>query len=214
MGQIWFFSARSSGAAVLLSLVLLWGAAAAQAAFGELRVLKGKAVVFRGRAEIHVVDRLTLEHGDRVETRKGGKVHIIPAGPLKGAEAIATSNTRLVVSDLRRRRKRSPFRLLFGAIRSRLRAYAGKAPFLRTATATIGVKGTDFIVYVKRKNASEFIGVTGLIEATSVSRPEYALRIGKRQWGEIVEGVKPKPPVRVPDDDWEQALREFSFPAG
>ena len=144
-------------------------------------MLKGEAVVIRGRAEIHVVDRIILEHGDRVETQGGSKVHIVPAGPLKGAEAIATARTRLVVSELKPRRARSPFRLLFGAIRSRLAAYAGKAPFLRTATATIGVKGTDFIVYVKRKNASEFIGVTGLIVATSVSRPEYSLRIGKRQ---------------------------------
>jgi hypothetical protein len=45
-----------------------------------------------------------------------------------------------------------------------------------------------------------------LIEAASRSRPEFSLRIGKRQWGEIVEGQKPNPPVRVPDEDWEAAV--------
>ena len=78
--------------------------------------------------------------------------------------------------------------------------------------AVIGIKGTDFIVYVKRKEASEFIGVDGLIEAASRSRPDYSLRIGKRQWGEIVEGQKPRPPIHVPDELWNPAMEEFRFP--
>lgn len=201
--------------AFLFALLLLVSAARpAQAAFGQMVMLRGTAVVFRGGLEIHVNDRIDLEDGDRIRTAKASKAHIRLTDKLKGGEAIVTAETSFRVNELRQGRKASPFQLAFGAIRSRIASFFGKTAFMRTSTATIGVKGTDFIVYVKRKNASEFIGVEGLIEAASVTRPDYAIRIGKRQWGEIVEGQKPKPPVRVPDPTWEAALREFSFPQG
>jgi hypothetical protein len=84
---------------------------------------------------------------------------------------------------------------------------------MTTPVAVIGIKGTDFIVYVKRKEASEFIGVEGLIGAANARRPEYNIDIGKRQWGEIVEGQPPRPPIPVPDELWFPALEEFSFPS-
>ncbi len=197
----------------LLAIFLWWGTSApVQAAFGELRVLRGEVVVVRGRIEILVIRRITLEDGDRIETRPGSKAHIRLSGLLSGGEAIVTENTRIRVNELKPRRRVSPFRLLFGAIRSRILKYTSASPFMVTTTATIGIKGTDFIAYVKRKTASEFIGVAGLIEAGSRSLPQFAIRIGKRQWGEIVEGEKPRPPIRVPDALWESALREFSFP--
>ena len=197
-------------AAALLMLVL--GAAAAHAHFGEMRMLKGQALVLRGGTEIRVTDRIELRHGDLVKTLAASKAHIRLISRPAGAEAIVTENTTFSVNELKLQPRKSPFRLAFGAIRSRVSRRFQAVAFLRTASAAAGIKGTDFIVYVKRKTATEFIGVEGLIEAASLSRPEFSIRIGRRQWGEIVEGEKPKPPVRVPDDDWEAALREFSFP--
>ncbi len=60
--------------------------------------------------------------------------------------------------------------------------------------------------------AAEFIGIDGPIEARSRSLPEFRFRIGERQWGEVVEGERPRPPISVPDALWESALREFRFP--
>lgn len=201
------------GLAAAAFMLLLSGAAQpARAAFGEMVMLRGKAVVLRGGLEIHVVDRIELEDGDRVRTGPASKAHVRLGGALKGAEAIVTAATTFNVSELKPKAKASPFQLLFGAIRARVQGYLGLAPYMQTPTATVGIKGTDFIVYVMRKQATEFIGVEGLIEAGSRSRPEFSLRIGHRQWGEIVEGEKPKAPVRVPDKVWDAALREFSFP--
>jgi hypothetical protein len=202
----------ATGSLLLLTLLFLPGGAVAQQAFGELKLLKGKAVVLRGRLEIHVVDRIDLKDGDRVKTAAASRAHIRLFGQLREAEAIVTQSTTFSVNTLKPRRRKSPFHLLFGAIRSRVASRFRNLAFVRTATAAAGIKGTDFIVYVVRKKATEFIGVEGLIEAASLSRPEFSIRIGKRQWGEIVEGEKPKPPVRVPDDTWEAALREFAFP--
>lgn len=193
-------------------LILSVGAPSVRAQFGELTLLRGGAVVMRGALEIPVTEKLALLDGDRVKTLADSKAHIRLTSPPSGAEAIVTSLTSFAVHELTARRRQSPLQLLFGAIRSRVPPSFRSIAFMASASAVVGIKGTDFIVYVKRKEATEFIGVEGLIEAVSKSRPEFSLRIGKRQWGEIVEGEKPKPPVRVPDDDWEAALREFSFP--
>ena len=186
--------------------------AEAKGAVGEMIVLKGRAIVIRGSRTIVVRRRLVLESGDRVRTGAKGKVQVRYFAPRRGSGFIATRNTVFVVREPIKRKKTYLLRLVWGAIRSRLTAFSRRRPYMGTRTAFIGVKGTDFIVYVKRKNASEFIGVEGLIEAVSRSRPEFSIRIGKRQWGEIVEGEKPKPPIRVPDSLWFPALREFSFP--
>ncbi|MCZ6729253.1 MAG: hypothetical protein O7C61_06055, partial [SAR324 cluster bacterium] len=61
---------------LLLTLLFLPGGVAAQQAFGELKLLKGEAVVLRGRLEIHVVDRIDLKDGDRVKTAAASRAHI------------------------------------------------------------------------------------------------------------------------------------------
>ena len=60
--------------------------------------------------------------------------------------------------------------------------------------------------------AAEFIGIDGPIEARSRSLPEFRFRIGERQWGGVVDGERPRPPISVPDEPWKTALREFRFP--
>lgn len=205
----WFGMA---GATALLVLLSLPSPRAAQAAVGRMAVLAGQATVLRGDREIIVRHALLLEADDVVRTAPQSKVHVVFFPPLKGSDIVATQQTEFEVREWSAGRTISPLHLVWGAIRSRLLAFSRRETFMQTRTATIGVKGTDFIVYVKKENASEFIGVEGVMEATSRSRPEYALQIAHRQWGEIVEGQKPKPPVPVPDELWYPALREFSFP--
>jgi hypothetical protein len=184
----------------------------AQAAIGELIVLKGEVSLIRGRIKARVLERFELEDGDRVVTARGAKALIRLRGELEGDEAIVTENTDFKVNELLPRRKVSPIQLVFGAIRSRIVKFGNPEPFMSTPAAIIGIKGTDFIAYVKRREATEFIGVEGLIEAASRSRPEFSIQIGKRQWGEIVEGERPRPPIPVPDELWFPALEEFRFP--
>jgi len=124
-----------------------------------------------------------------------------------------TEGTDFQVSALANPRKASPLNLIFGAIRSRVVKYIDPKPFMGTPTAVVGIKGTDFITYVKKPKASEFIGVDGLVRCTSRSNAAHAIEIGQRQWGEIVEGQAPKPPIHVPDELWEPALKEFAFPS-
>lgn len=196
----------------LAALLVLGSALAAHAAVGEMIVLKGKATVLRNSQAITVTERIELEHNDIIRTGDGAKVQVNWFGLPGKSNSIVTGNTVLRVRDIARVRKVSPVTLLWGAIRSRITAFFPTRPFIGTPTAVVGIKGTDFIVYVKREEATEFIGVAGLIEGQSTSNPDHAIRIGKRQWGEIVRGEKPKAPIRVPDDVWAEARNTFNFP--
>jgi hypothetical protein len=206
--------------AVLLATLPAPARAQGAAPVAELTVLRGAVLVSRPglvrRGEAG--DRLALADGERIRSLADSKAHLrfiagnAPGENGAGAEAIVTGNTTVSVHALRAVRATPPLELLYGAVRARIAGLLGAAAFLRTGTVTVGIKGTDFITYVFRPSATEFIGVEGLIEGVSLSNAEHRLRIGRRQWGEIVAGVPPKPPIRVPDDQWEAALREFSFP--
>lgn len=207
-------AARAVLLAAALLCLLLPGALRAQT-LGTLTMLFGRAEVTRGAETLTVREgaRLPLQEADRIETGSGAKGHVVFAESGSGAaEAVITEETTVVVNTLRGARARSPVSLVYGAIRSRVRRWLFDTPFLGSPVATIGIKGTDFITYVKREEATEMIGVEGRIEAVSRVNDAHRLEIGRRQWGEIVAGEAPRPPIRVPDPLWRSALAEFRFP--
>jgi hypothetical protein len=180
--------------------------------FGELIMLQGKAVITRGAKHLLVRERMTVEDGDRVDTLADSKARLVIGAADAGMEAVISSRTSITVSQvLQNAAAASPISLAFGALRARVRSWTGQ-PFVTTRVATIGIKGTDFVTWVKRPQAAEFVGVEGLIECVSTSNKENSLRIGQRQWGEIVENEKPKAPIRVPDAVWDSVQKEFAFP--
>lgn len=212
----WFRRSVARWVRALAVLGVVWLAAAvpAQAAsFGELVVLRGQAVVTRGESSVLVRDHAPVDEGDRVDSLADSKVQILIGGKESGMEALLAARTSIVVGRLEQDRSLgSPISLAFGVLRTRVRAWSGQ-PFVSTRAAIIGIKGTDFVVWVKRPQAAEFVGVEGLIECVSRSNKDFSIRIGKRQWGEIVENEKPKAPIAVPDDIWRQVETDYAFPA-
>lgn len=178
-----------------------------------MRVLAGEASITRGQQVIRVRQAATLEDGDQVQTQADSRVYIKLNAAVGGGEALMQELTIVQVNDLTGAVKTSPLVLTIGSLRTRITKWLRPEPYVTSATATIGIKGTDFITWVKRPNATEFIGVDGRIECVSRSRPEYSIQIGRKQWGEIVEGQKPAPPIEVPDALWESALRDYAFPS-
>jgi hypothetical protein len=215
-GRAWWSGAfwmRAPGVVLLGMAVWLAAASPVQAAaFGELVVLQGKAVVTRGGKPFMVHERAALEDGDRVDTLADSKARLVIGSADSGMEAILSSRTSLLVNQTQQgARYAAPISLVFGALRARVRSWTGQ-PFVATRAATVGIKGTDFVTWVKRPQASEFVGVEGLIECVSQTNQSYSIRIGQRQWGEIVDNEQPKAPIRVPDAVWNAVQTEFSFP--
>lgn len=204
---------RALGVGLLGVAVWLAAALPAQAgAFGELVILQGRAVVTRGGKPFIVRDRAALEDGDRVDTLADSKARLVIGKADSGMEAVLSSRTSLVVNQVQQGAGfNAPVSLVFGALRARVRSWSGQA-FVATRAATIGIKGTDFVTWVKRPQASEFVGIEGLIECVSQTNEKYSIRIGQRQWGEIVDNEQPKAPIRVPDALWNAVQTEFSFP--
>jgi hypothetical protein len=188
------------------------GGAAQAASFGEVVVLKGRVIVTRSGAPFFVPGRAAVEEGDRVDTLAGAKAQLVIGAKEGGMQAILAARTTVTVGALKAGSgAASPLSLVYGTLRARVRAWSGP-PFVATRAAVIGIKGTDFVTWVKRPKAAEFVGVEGLIECVSRSNASYSIRIGPRQWGEIVENEQPRAPVSVPDDVWEEVQRELSFP--
>jgi hypothetical protein len=228
--------------AALGAVLMTFGAAsvAAQARFAELRVLAGQAEVQR-KSETFLLaqgQRMTLRHTDLIRTLAEGKVHLRLVQ--SSAEAIITADTRIRAGDLTRDgRPRDLLTVLYGGLRLRVKRWLGKEHPVQAGVATIGIKGTDFVTLVKRKQGgeymsdengaggdgagtdesdalqsipvTEFIGIEGTIEAVNRRHPAYRLTIGHRQWGQMLPDEPPAPPIRVPDDVWITTLETFSF---
>lgn len=206
---------RGAGMAIVgaIGMAAGWGRrSVAAATAGQLRMLAGECSILRGQQVIRVRQVATLQDGDRVQTQADSKAYIRLGAALGGGEAVVQELTIVQVNDLTGPEKTSPFMLSIGSLRARVSKWLRPEPFVSSATATIGIKGTDFISWVKKPTATEFIGVEGLIECVSRSRPEYSIQIGRKRWGEIEEGKKPNAPVEVPDALWESALRDYAFP--
>ncbi len=215
--------------------------ATAQARFAELRVLAGKAEVQRDsqRYALKSGQRMTLRHSDNIRTFAASKVYLRMVQ--SSAEAIITADTSIRAGELSRDgRPRDLLTVLYGGLRMRVKRWLGTDKPVQAGVATIGIKGTDFVTLVKRKQAAygsggsastardskgddgaatteglvqstEFIGIEGTIEAVNQQRPEFRLTIGHRQWGEMLPDKPPAPPIRVPDEIWFSALETFSF---
>jgi hypothetical protein len=211
IGRVAALGARAL--ALVMAGAAVWFAGSARAAdFGELIVLQGRAVLTRGGSHFIVRDRAPVQAGDRVDTLADTKAQLVIGAKDQGIEAMLSSRTSITVHEVQQSAgAASPISLAFGALRARVRAWSGQ-PFVATRAATIGIKGTDFVTWVKRPQAAEFVGVEGLIECVSQSNRSYSIRIGQRQWGEIVENEQPKPPIRVPDAVWNAVQKEFAFP--
>jgi hypothetical protein len=162
---------------------------------------------------IQVRQATTLEDGDSVQTQADSRAYIKLGSAVGGGEALVQELTIVQVNDLTGANKTSPLVLTIGSLRTHVAKWLRPEPYVYTATATIGIKGTDFITWVKKPNATEFVGVDGLIDCVSRSRPEYSIQIGKKRWGEIVDGQKPNAPIEVPDALWAAALHDYAFPA-
>jgi hypothetical protein len=206
---------RGLGTVAIIAVIFVAGPASSvrAASFGELVVLQGKAVITRAGQHVMVRGRAPVEEGDRIDTMADTRAQLVIGPKDQGMEAMLSARTSITVNPaVQSAGSPSPITLGFGAIRARVRAWSGQ-PFVATRAATIGIKGTDFVTWVKRPQAAEFVGVEGLIECVSQSNKDYSIRIGQRQWGEIVENEQPKAPIRVPDGIWDAVQSDFAFPA-
>ena len=193
----------------LLLLLLFWGFAVSLA-YGQAPV--GELEVEQGRVKIRhlTVERIFEEVGLRIPVFVGDALHTSGDTRVKirfrDEDEIITlySNTHFKIAVHNPRR--SGFFLnigkaFFGVLRRR-------NPFeVKTAQATIGIKGTEFVVGTDGQK-SFLLTVTGVVGMRSVAFPGREVVVTQDQASSVEANQPPAPPVAVTPETRDQIVAE------
>ena len=219
-------------ATVLLSAGSLWGAGGSLLppgliieddfapgmgdSVGTVTLVQGDVVVMHTDKQrgFKVWQGLPLFKGDTVVTQTDSRVRL----QLRD-ESLMTlgSRTRLAINEsVYNHKKKSRFsflRLSLGKVRflvKKLANYRRSNFTVKTASAIIGVRGSDFIVLESPNQRTEVtaLGKT-LIEVTGAADPEKPVLVKDFQKTIVEKGKLPTAPIRVPPMEIEKLKKDF-----
>ena len=187
----------------MLAFMLLSAPAWGATKYGDAVIEEGSMTVLRdGQRSVYTpADRdVTINHQDIIRLGNGSKVVL---RTVEKATLTLGSNAVLHVEPWKRDEKKGAMRMLFGRFRAVVTGLSGAERFnVRTATATIGVKGTDLtgaqtaeedtILYVAdsaKQNPVDFTGLSG---------KDIEIPVG---YASLVSGSgRPSHPIKATDD--------------
>lgn len=201
---------------------VLGGSVSAQE--GELRLQKGTVKIMRAdKVEIVNVPgmKVKLNNGDRVQTGTDTKATIL----LKFREEVIQLNSRSFFQMDNVSKSQSKVALLTGKGQfkvptKRLKRKRKKSRFkVRTVTAVIGVRGTEFVMGTGNVQTS-LLTLSGEVVMAPVSAPDIEVVVPENQASTVVQGAAPTPPVTVPPEtrasivsaDSPETFKQVSFP--
>lgn len=177
------FLLRRSGASVWLCVGLFSALALAQSAFaqqaGEVEFARGAGFAQTANQSPRILGKgLALREGDRLTTAEGA-VAIVKLSD--GTRMTVRPNTEMVIQQFQYRENAPDNSLVMNLLRGGLRAVTGliakgspDAAKLRTNTATIGIRGTDFDARLCAKDCAEEAG-----KVVEKARPNAVLASAK-----------------------------------
>jgi FecR-like protein len=165
----------------LLTASIQWMGATALAQAVDARVasVKGTALRRNNQRAFILARGDSLNPGDEVDTRGGGRVVIELTD---GSVVVVHPNSRIVISDYRAAASlREMFRILIGRVRVKVAHYGGKPnPYrVNSPTASILVRGTEFGVAVESSGDTRVEVYDGLVEVQSLSDPRQRVLLSK-----------------------------------
>ena len=214
---------------LLFSVILLSGlffgfGTVVSAQVAELYLKKGLVKIIRGD-DVQIINKLRaglpLLNGDHVQTGANSKAKII----LKFSKEVIQLSSRsfFEVDDV-------------NAVQSKIALLTGKGQFkipknkltkkrkkprfkVRTVTALIGVKGTEFVMGTGNEQTS-LLTLSGEVTMAPVSAPDIEVTIPQNQASTVVHGAAPTKPVTVPPEtranivssDSTETFKQVSFP--
>src|SRR5215510_13494936 len=165
----------------LLVASIQWASAMALAQALDARVasVQGTAVRRNSQRAFILARGDSLNPGDEIDTRGGGRVVIELTD---GSVVVIHANSRIVISDYRTAPSlREMFRILVGRVRVKIAHYGGKPnPYrVNSPTASILVRGTEFGVAVEPSGDTTVVVYDGLVEVQSLSDPRRRVLLSK-----------------------------------
>jgi len=82
---------------------------------------------------------------------------------------------------------------------------------VKTPTAVVGVRGTDFALDIAKKKTKVFC-LKGEVETFNPLFPLKVIMVGAGMFSDILEGVIPGLPAAIPAEILNQIQNQFSFP--
>jgi len=199
-----------------LALALMMLVSSVQAEIGSVTELSGTAIIKRGKDTVTVVKGTAVEMNDKVET-KNGKLKIT----FKDNTTVnVTESSALVIDDFVYDPKSGAGKLNLKAAAGTVRYASGNiahnnpnAVNIKTPTAAIAVRGTDFVMAVNETGASMIMlmptceiegnvnlkGLTCGSGAIDVETPAGIVKMNRPYQATLVETAAnpPSPPVTV-----------------
>lgn len=200
---------------LVLFILCLIASTLSHAEIGSVTEMSGAASIKRGKDTITVVKGSTVEQNDKIET-KNGKVKIT----FKDSTVVSvTEHSALVIDDFVYDPKSTSGKLNLKATAGTVRYVSGaiahndpKAVNIKTPTAAIAVRGTDFVMSVNETGSSMVIlmptcdwessAIKGLIcgsGSIEVESGPTIIKLDRPYQATMVEtaGQPPSPPITV-----------------
>lgn len=168
----------------LIGLIAFMLASPALASIGSITDLKGGGQIKRGAATQPANRNSGIEKMDTVVTNSQGKIHI---AFVDATTVNITENSRLVIDDFVFDAKNSKsgrlgLKVALGTVRYASGALAHGNPGgvnIRTPTATIAVRGTDFVMSVDEAGRSTVVLVPNCFDDKDVTRTNFDCPAGE-----------------------------------
>ncbi len=138
--------------------------------------ISGRAAISgNGRSNARLARGVVLAPGDEVNTTGGGRVVIDLSD---GSQVVVLPGSRVVIGDYRNAASlRELLQITLGRIRVKINNFKGKPnPYrIKSPTASIAVRGTEFDVIVESSGETRVIVLEGLVEVASLRDPSNPL---------------------------------------
>ena len=208
---------RSRTAFLFVAATLTFALPAAASEIGTVASLTGTAEIGRGAAWTVATAGDALQRGDRIRTGSPGRLRAVFHD-----DTVLTLNddTEIVLDESvvgdENGGSRSVTDLIRGAVNAVVGEYysaPGSEYEVRTATATAGVRGTEFIVsYYPEHRLAEVIGVSGRVEVRStLADIEETVYVSAAEVSQIPEGKAPTPAHPLGGEMLQERIERFDF---
>src|SRR5262245_18147684 len=133
--------------------------------------VKGRALRYNNQRSYIISRNDPLVPGDEIDTSGGGRVTIELSD---GSLVVIQPNSRIIIKDYRAATSmRDLFRIVIGRVRVKIKHLIGVPnPYrVNSPTASILVRGTEFVVSVERSGDTRVVVYEGLVEVESLRDP-------------------------------------------
>lgn len=202
---------------VVCSVMAVVVAAPALAEVGTVAAARGTAEIGRNGTWTPATAGNPIEQGDRLRTGAPGQLRVVFQD-----DSVLTLNddTELVVDESvfapEQGKARSLTELLHGAVNAVVSEYyeqPGSEYTIKTATATAGVRGTEFIVsYYPEAEVAEVIGISGTVAVRStLSDIDETVYVTSEQISQVAKGLQPSPAQPFSGESLQERLQRFDL---